>query len=174
MMLTRDGGCGREEDILDVIAMGRWPARSDPDLAAHLEGCEGCRDLVTVVTALSGGYESAWTEARLPSSTLVWWRAQVKAREEAVRAAVRPMAFAQGVAAAGAVWIAVSVLRMAPAPISLGGSAAIAYLRAALADISAALLSIPGGTTFVGLVVGSLVLAPIALLLVVRVVLREE
>ncbi len=166
--------CGREEEILDVVATGRWPARCDPDLAAHVEGCEPCRDLVAVVIALSGGHEAAWTEARVPSSTMVWWRAQVKAREEAARSAVRPIAFAQGVAAACAAWIAVSLLRMAPGTVSLGWSAAIAYLSTALPDIAAALSSIPGGTAFVALVGGSLVLAPIALLLVVRVVLREE
>ncbi len=177
MMLRRGvpgADCGREEDILDVVATGRWPARCDPDLAAHVKGCAPCRDLVAVVTALSGGQEAAWTEARVPSSTMVWWRAQVKAREEAARSAVRPIAFAQGVAAACAVWIVVSLLRMAPGPVSLGWSSAIAYLSAALPDISAALSSIPGGTAFVALLGGSLVLAPLALLLVVRVVLREE
>lgn len=174
MIRTPDVDCGREEEILDVVATGRWPAGCDADLAAHLEHCRPCQDLVAVVTALAGEHESAWAEARVPSSTMVWWRAQVKAREEAARSAACPIAFAQGVAAACGVWIAVSLLRMAPGPVSLRWSSAIAYLSAALPDIFAGLTSIPGGTAFAALLGGSLVLAPIALLLVVRVVLREE
>ncbi len=174
MRLKPDVDCGREEEIFDVVATGRWPGRCEPELAAHLERCDTCRDLVAVITALSSGHEAAWTEARVPPSAMVWWRAQAKAREEAVRSAARPIAFTQGVAAAGAVWISVSLLRMAPGQVSLGWLPARAYLAAALTHIPAALSSVPGGTAFAALVGGSLVLAPIALLLVARAVLREE
>ena len=43
--------CDREQEIVDVIASGRWPHAADPSLAAHAAGCDVCRDVVTVAIA---------------------------------------------------------------------------------------------------------------------------
>jgi hypothetical protein len=42
-------------------------------------------DLTAAAAALLNEHESAWGEARVPASGVVWWRAQVRAREEAAR-----------------------------------------------------------------------------------------
>ena len=109
------GECVREQDVLDALTAGRWPARCDHDLRAHVSGCAVCRDLGDVASALMAEHDVAWRDARVPSAGSMWWRAQLRAREDAARAAGRPVAFIQGVAASVAVWLVVALFRAVPA-----------------------------------------------------------
>ena len=106
--------CSREQDVLDALSARRWPERCDADLRTHVASCAICADLVDVAAALLDDYEVAWRDAHLPPSGVVWWRAQLRAREEAARAAARPLAFIQGVAASVAVWLVLALVRAVP------------------------------------------------------------
>jgi hypothetical protein len=106
--------CSREQDVLDALSARRWPERCDADLRAHVASCAICADLVDVATALLEDHEVAWHDALVPPSGVVWWRAQLRAREEAARAAARPLAFIQGVAASVAVWLVLALVRAVP------------------------------------------------------------
>jgi len=107
--------CDREQDVLDAIAAGRWPERCDDELHAHVSSCAICSELSEVACAVVDDRETVWGEADIPSAGIVWWRAQLRAREEAARAAGRPVAFIQGVAASVALWLIVSLVRALPA-----------------------------------------------------------
>jgi hypothetical protein len=107
--------CVREQDVLDALTAGRWPARCDDDLRAHVSDCAICRDLADVAGALMAEQDAAWHDARVPSAGVMWWRAQLRAREDAARAAGRPVAFIQGVAASVAVWLVLALFRAIPA-----------------------------------------------------------
>ena len=100
--------------MLDALSARRWPERCDADLRAHVASCAICADLVDVATALLDDHEVAWDDAHVPPSGVVWWRAQLRAREEAARAAARPLAFIQGVAASVAVWLVLALVRAVP------------------------------------------------------------
>ena len=108
------GECEREQDVLDAIASQRWPERADGDLRAHVRSCGLCAALVAVASALVDDSPAVTHESRIPSSGLVWWRAQLRARDEDTRAAARPIAFIQGVAASVAIWLLVTVIRAVP------------------------------------------------------------
>lgn len=125
--------CGREQDLLDALSARRWPERCEEELCAHVASCAVCADLVDVASAFLDDRESAWREARVPPSGVVWWRAQLRAREEAARAAGRPLAFIQGVAASLAVWLVVALVRTVPASYV---SVFRAWLREALPDVA--------------------------------------
>lgn len=90
--------CPFESDVLDALASHRWPAKAGDDLRAHVASCDSCHSLAVTAQALMSEHEMAYAEARVPSSAAVWHRAQLRAREEAVRAATRPIGFVQGVA----------------------------------------------------------------------------
>jgi hypothetical protein len=90
--------CPFESDVLDALASRRWPARAGEELRAHVAACPGCADLAAVAGALLIEEDAAYAEARVPAPAVVWHRAQLRAREEAVRAATRPIGFVQGVA----------------------------------------------------------------------------
>lgn len=98
--------CLFESDLLDALASHRWPAKAGGDLRAHVAACESCHSLAVTAQALMSEHEAAYAEARVPASAAVWHRAQLRAREEAVRAATRPIGFVQGVAFAFGVALA--------------------------------------------------------------------
>jgi hypothetical protein len=97
--------CPFEQDVLDGLAAGRGPDE-DATLAGHVAGCRICSDIVDVALALLGERDDVHLEAQIPSSAVMWWRAQMRARQEAAREAARPIAVAQIVASVALVVLA--------------------------------------------------------------------
>jgi hypothetical protein len=102
--------CARERDVLDAIATNRWPGRAEDELRQHVALCSICADLVEVVRPLLDEAEQASEEVRVPPANVVWWRAQIRARNESARAASRPLTIAHGAAAVTALAAAVGLV----------------------------------------------------------------
>jgi len=111
--------CDREIEIVEAVTCGRWPAGADEELRSHATSCPVCMDVVEVSLALSQDRSSGLLSAHVPSAGLVWWRAEMRARRDAVQRATRPMrivewaALACMLAAMGALlyWIGPSGLK---------------------------------------------------------------
>ena len=84
--------CLREADVFEAIAFGRWPAGADAELRAHVASCPVCLDLVTVAVALQSDRQALVHAAQPPTAAVVWWRAAIRARAEATRTAMQPIA----------------------------------------------------------------------------------
>jgi hypothetical protein len=97
--------CPFEADVLNAVYTNRWPERVDAELRSHVPGCVVCSDVVDVARAIEEEFDIARAEARVPESGLVWWRAQMRARQEAAREAVRPITIAQAVGLAATVGV---------------------------------------------------------------------
>ena len=121
--------CVREHEVLDALAShgpvacwnqgppkgGHYSKETTgghdaEDLKSHVESCAICRDLVTVASALLDEHHVAVEHANPPSSGIVWWRAQMRARQEAAQAATRPITVVQGLALASGAAIVLLVL----------------------------------------------------------------
>jgi hypothetical protein len=90
--------CAHEREVLDLVLADRWPDRCDADTLAHVAECDVCADVVAVALAMREDQALQPVEAApVPDATLVWWRAQLRAHEEAGRKAARPIAMVQGV-----------------------------------------------------------------------------
>jgi hypothetical protein len=92
--------CSRETELWDAIAAGRWPDTADADLRAHVVSCAACRDLALVAGSLRRDGCDVNRAATPPTSAIVWWRAQMRARQEAAHAADRPITVVQALAIA--------------------------------------------------------------------------
>jgi hypothetical protein len=101
--------CPRESDVLDALASARWPQRVERELADHVASCAICQDVIAVASAIQSDHDHAWREANVPSSGQMWWRAEMRARQDAIREASRPVTVAQGVAAMFALTLAAVV-----------------------------------------------------------------
>lgn len=101
--------CPFECDVLDALASRRWPARAGEELQAHVAACDNCRDLAAVAGALLNEGDAAYAGSHVPTAASVWHRAQLRARDDAARMAMRPIGFVQGVAFAFGVAAAVAV-----------------------------------------------------------------
>lgn len=157
--------CRREADLWEAIRTGRWPETGSAELHAHVSSCGICRELADVAEAVhSDAIESA-RAAEPPTSAIVWWRAQMRARQEAAHAADRPMTIAHALAVAAGCGLTLALM-----------STVVPWLRPFLADLleSAGILgTLPalGLTLQWGLILPAalfvtLILAPVALYLV--------
>jgi hypothetical protein len=101
-VVEEDIGCPQEAGIVSAIAGGQWPTAVEPELREHAASCAICREVADMAAMLRGDQIALCRRADLPSSGQVWWRAAVRARVEAQRAAARPIIMIQRVAAVGA------------------------------------------------------------------------
>lgn len=107
--------CAREHEVLDALGCDGPVASWSEDLQAHAASCAVCRDLVTVASALLDEHQVASEFANPPASGMVWWRMQMRARQEAARAATRPITVVQGLAlASGAAIVMLMLTAAAP------------------------------------------------------------
>jgi hypothetical protein len=71
--------------------------------------CSVCSEAAALAALVREDYERAQQHAPLPTAEIVWWRAQMRARQEAARAAARPIVFTQALAAAALIGLLVSL-----------------------------------------------------------------
>ena len=157
--------CPRENELWEAIATGRWPETAPSDLRAHVESCGICREFAGVTTAVRADAAESRRAAAPPSSAIVWWRAQMRARQEAAHAADRPITIAQALAIAAGIGVTLALL-----------STALPWLRpffASLMQSAESLGALPAlgltqqwGPILAGALFMTLVLAPVALYLV--------
>lgn len=97
MTRPRSSDCSCERDVLDLVAMGQWPSRADQKLRDHVAGCPTCAEVASVASAVREWAEEP-APVKVPDASVVWYLAQVRAREEATRKASRPVLAAQAAA----------------------------------------------------------------------------
>jgi len=105
--------CPREAEVLEALQGPAWPAAADPELLAHVDGCPACGELVGIVLPLLADQRTAAAAAPVPSSAIMWWRLQMRARQEAERRAMRPIAAFQGLALACGTGLLLGAVSMA-------------------------------------------------------------
>ena len=164
--------CTREREVLDAVHSGRWPDRCGDELEGHVRACAVCADVALLAARLQDERDRLWQRARVPSPAHVWWRATLRARQEAAVASAQPMMLVHGFAGicVGAVavaalavlwpalWRSVFLLRTLIGPVDLDRLEP-GRLAGVLAGIGVPL----------GLALGAwLVLAPVALYFVLR------
>ena len=80
-------------------------------------GCAQCAEAAALAKRLRDDFEQTTRQARVPTPEIVWWRAQMRARQEATRAAVRPILFTQALAIAALAGLVISVAGRITLPI---------------------------------------------------------
>jgi hypothetical protein len=106
-------GCPLEIEVVASILDRRSMHVDDETLAAHVEACESCREVVELTRLMATDDQCARREIRVPAAGQVWWRAAVRARLEAVHAAARPLTWSHGVAGACAIGVVMAMLGFA-------------------------------------------------------------
>jgi hypothetical protein len=94
-----------------------------------------------VAEAIAAEAALARTEAAPPSSAIVWWRAQMRARQEAARTAERPITIVHGLAIASGAGLALSFIGTAVAGVR-GSSGWVVDIYHSLATAAAPLASL--------------------------------
>jgi hypothetical protein len=84
-------GCSRTAEVQQLLRLGHWPEAAGAELAAHVRGCRRCGEMVLMTQAFGVAKASSMNEARMEPPALVWWRAQLRRKHEAVRRVEQPM-----------------------------------------------------------------------------------
>ncbi|MBI4908604.1 MAG: hypothetical protein HY820_33600 [Acidobacteria bacterium] len=88
----KESGCAFEAEVLAAVVECAWPHRCGQELVEHARQCPVCADLVLVAGAIRTDRQSDdMTIAAVPDSGRIWWKAQMRARREAIDAAGRPI-----------------------------------------------------------------------------------
>jgi hypothetical protein len=114
--------------------------------------CPECGPLIALAETIRQEFEHTKQHARVPTAEIVWWRAQMRAREEAARTAARPILLTQALAVAAMIGLVVSLAGRVTLPM-------IPWPELALVPDSLPLLLIVVASAC------SLVLAPVAVYL---------
>ena len=102
--------CDHEPAVLSALKSSRLNDACEPALVAHLDGCDSCAQLADLARALLDDHRTLITQAQVPSSAIVWWRAQMRSRREAAQVVTQPMTFVQGLILACAVGLTVAAV----------------------------------------------------------------
>jgi hypothetical protein len=84
-------GCARTAEVQELLGLGHWPQAAGAELATHVRECRRCSEMVVVTQAFCAAKARATGEARMEPPALVWWRAQLRRKHEAVHGVERPM-----------------------------------------------------------------------------------
>ena len=95
--------CPYEAEVLSAVLQSRWSERGAVALREHAAVCGICSEVAAIAAAFEGSLDKIRSSAPVPDASLVWWRAQMRARREAVEAAGRPISVLQAIAFACAV-----------------------------------------------------------------------
>jgi hypothetical protein len=87
--------CSHEKDVAELLKRGQWPGLAPAEMRTHVAGCASCRDLASVTQAFQQERAAASMKARLESPGVLWWRAQLRKRNAALKQVNRPVVAAQ-------------------------------------------------------------------------------
>lgn len=86
--------CPREPEVLQAVEC-RSQRTIPGQLQQHIATCPVCADLAAVAAAFDGARRNLIATAALPDAGRVWRQSQLRARQEAIRSAGRPITAAQ-------------------------------------------------------------------------------
>jgi hypothetical protein len=87
--------CPHEADVQAILRRGHWPEACDPEFRNHVETCRTCSEQLLVLHAFHTSRAQAMQNARMDHPNLIWWRAQLRRRNEALQRVNKPIATAQ-------------------------------------------------------------------------------
>lgn len=161
--------CDRSADVAAAAIGGDLLREADEDLQRHVAECESCHDLVLVMSALRAERDAARRAAVVPSAGLVWWRAQLRQRQEAARKAAAPVTLVHAASLAAVLAFAAFLVWTAAGRLFVPGPDLGLPSLSTLASASAAVTASPAWRY--GLIAGVttwLILGPVALYLALR------
>ncbi len=90
--------CRYARELADALKSGHWPYGCGSELRSHVESCRECGDVVLLTQVFREARTESERESVLDASGLLWWKAQLRRRNEAAEQASRPIAVAQAFA----------------------------------------------------------------------------
>ena len=82
--------CPHEAEIQAVLRRGHWPDACEPELRQHVAICDRCSRRLLVLQTFQTARAESMQAAQLGHPGLLWWRAQLRRRNEALQRVSKP------------------------------------------------------------------------------------
>lgn len=82
--------CVREAEVAQSVRSGQWPLGCAEELREHVAACGACREEARLTAAFAAMRKGAMSMAVPQSAGLLWWKAQLRRRQEAMERLERP------------------------------------------------------------------------------------
>lgn len=84
-------GCIRERELAELLHRGHWPQACSAEFRAHVAQCRSCSDLALVAESFQAMRRQAASGSPTMFSGALWWRAQLRRRNQAVERIAKPI-----------------------------------------------------------------------------------
>lgn len=92
--------CAQTAEVQQMVRSGHWPQACPAELREHIAGCAVCAQSVALGQVFSQARTTAMARAPLASPGVLWWRAQLRRRNEALQRVEAPAVAAKVLGAA--------------------------------------------------------------------------
>lgn len=82
--------CPREAEAEAALRRGHWPDACEPELREHVATCDRCSSRLLVLKTFQTARAESMQAAHLGHPGLLWWRAQLRRRNEALERVGKP------------------------------------------------------------------------------------
>ena len=103
--------CPHEAEVQAILRQGHWPEACDPEFRKHVQTCRTCSEQLLVLHGFHSARAQAIEAARVDHPNLLWWRAQLRRRNDALQRVSRPITTAQIFALCISILAAADLLR---------------------------------------------------------------
>jgi hypothetical protein len=90
--------CSRKQELAEVLKAGHWPDACEASLREHVGGCSECSEQVLLTQAFKAARAEAVAHGTLYHPGTLWWRAQLRRRNEALQKLNQPTQWFSGIA----------------------------------------------------------------------------
>lgn len=102
--------CAREREVTELLQRGAWPEACADDLRSHVTTCRICSDIVLVTGTMQAARRQGAELPLIDPAGAIWWRAQLRRRNDAIEKVAKPILGAQVFALVMALAVAAGVV----------------------------------------------------------------
>jgi hypothetical protein len=103
--------CPHEAEVQAILRQGHWPEACDRELRQHIQSCRSCSEQLLVLHTFHAARAHTMQAAPIDHPNLLWWRAQLRRRNQALQRVGRPITTAQIFALCISILAAAALLR---------------------------------------------------------------
>lgn len=90
--------CPRKLELTEALKAGHWPEACEASLREHVESCAECSEQVLLTQSFKAARAGGVAQGTLQHPGTLWWRAQLRRRNEALHRLNQPTQWFSGIA----------------------------------------------------------------------------
>ncbi len=93
--MMKFASCPMENEVVAAVRSGQWPSACEPALRKHVQECKSCSQAASLFTTFAEMRTVASENAPTGAPGLLFWKAQIRRRNQALEHMTRPILAAE-------------------------------------------------------------------------------